>query len=68
MRPADYIDTVNTAALPRYARKETMQFDKSVRMESQMNVLPWWTSPRALFSAKAVSWTGVYSASARPNE
>jgi hypothetical protein len=54
--PADYVDTVNTLALPRYARQETMDFDKGVELEAQMNVLPLCTAPRALFTARATPW------------
>jgi len=51
--PADYIETVNTMALPRYAKQEVMPFDKGVELESQMNVLPICTRPRVLINAKA---------------
>jgi hypothetical protein len=54
--PADYMETVNTVALPRYAKMETMDFDKGAQLEAQMNVLPICTSPRALFTAKATPW------------
>lgn len=47
---------MNTEALPRYARLHQMEFDKGRKVEAQMNVLPLCTSPRALFSAKAVNW------------
>jgi hypothetical protein len=46
--PADYMETVNTMALPRYAKQEVMEFGKGVMLESQMNVLPLCTRPRSL--------------------
>jgi hypothetical protein len=55
--PADYIETVNTLALPRYAKQEIMDFDKGVMIETQMNVLPLCTRPRTLITAKAVAGT-----------
>lgn len=51
--PADYIETVNTLALPRYAKQEVMEFDKGVQLETQMNVLPLCTRPRVLLTATA---------------
>lgn len=54
--PADYMETVNTVALPRYAKMESMDFDKGVQLEAQMNVLPLCSSPRALFTAKATPY------------
>jgi Phage major capsid protein E len=54
--PADYMETVNTVALPRYSKMELMDFDKGAQLEAQMNVLPICTSPRALFTAKAIQW------------
>jgi len=53
--PADYIETVNTVALPRYAKQEIMDFDKGVELETQMNVLPMCTRPRALLTLKATA-------------
>lgn len=54
--PADYMETVNTVALPRYSKMEEMDFDKGVQLEAQMNVLPLCSSPRALFSARATPY------------
>jgi len=51
--PADYIETVNTPALPRYSKMEAMDFDLGVMIQSQMNVLPVCTIPRCLFHATA---------------
>jgi hypothetical protein len=55
--PADYMEAVNTLALPRYSKMEEIDFDKGVELEAQMNVLPLCTTPRALFRAQAVAWT-----------
>jgi len=52
--PADYIETVNTIALPRYAKQEVMPFQKGVMLETQQNVLPICTIPRLLFTAQVV--------------
>jgi hypothetical protein len=49
--PADYIETVNTPALPRYAKQEAMDFDKGMMIQSQMNVMPICTRPRTLIPA-----------------
>jgi hypothetical protein len=50
--PADYMETVNTIALPRYSKMATKDFDKGVELEAQMNVLPLCTVPTALFTVK----------------
>jgi Phage major capsid protein E len=54
--PADYMETVNTIALPRYSKMREMDFDKGVEIEAQMNVIPMCTQPRTLFTAKAVAF------------
>ncbi len=54
--PADYVDTVNTIALPRYLKQEVMPFGKGTQLEGQQNVLPLCTIPRCLFTAKAVAY------------
>lgn len=46
--PADYIDTVNTIGLPRYARQYRMPNDKGVMLEQQMNPLNYCTRPNVL--------------------
>jgi hypothetical protein len=67
--PADYMETVNTIALPRYSKMEAMDFDKGVELEAQMNVLPLCTTPRALFTARAVAWEpGTAAASSPPSD
>lgn len=54
--PADYNETVNTLGLARYAKMESLDFDKGVELEAQMNVLPICTSPRALFTVTATDY------------
>jgi Phage major capsid protein E len=49
--PADYIETVNTLALPRYAKQEVMPFDRGINLETQQNVLPICTTPDCLIAA-----------------
>lgn len=49
--PADYIETVNTNGLPRYARQHPMANGKGVSLESQMNALSYCTRPRTLITA-----------------
>lgn len=46
--PADYIETVNTMGLPRYAKQWAMLNDKGRSMEVQMNAMSWCTRPEAL--------------------
>jgi hypothetical protein len=50
------METVNTVALPRYAKMEAMDFDKGVQLETQMNVLPLCSAPRALFTARVTPY------------
>jgi len=49
--PADYIETVNTNGLPRYARQYPMPNGKGVSLESQMNALSYCVRPRVLITA-----------------
>jgi len=49
--PADYIETVNTPGLPRYAKQEPLDFGRGAMLEAQMNVLPICTQPRCLIKA-----------------
>jgi hypothetical protein len=65
--PADYIETVNTPALPRYTKMEPMDFDKGVMIQSQMNVLPLCTIPRVLFHATATVGTALAADAAQAN-
>jgi len=46
--PADYIETVNTMGKPRYVKQYTMQNDKGVHLDTQMNALNICTRPLAL--------------------
>lgn len=46
--PADYIETVNTVGLPRYAKAIPSDNNKSVRLEVQTNPLSICTRPKAL--------------------
>ena len=50
--PADYIETVNTIGLPRYAKQYAMPNDKGISLEMQMNALNYCTRPRALIKGK----------------
>lgn len=60
--PADYMETVNTIALPRYSKMEAIDFDKGVEIEAQMNVLPICAAPRCLFTARATPWVAPEAA------
>lgn len=57
--PCDYIDAVNTKALPRYMKRQRLDFGKGEAIEASMNVMPLCTSPRVLFTAKAVEWAPI---------
>jgi hypothetical protein len=46
--PADYIETVNTIGLPRYAKIFAMENGKGVNLEVQMNALSYCTRPKVL--------------------
>ena len=50
--PADYIETVNTKGLPRYAKQYKMQNDKGINLELQSNALSYCTRPKALLMGK----------------
>ena len=54
--PADYMEAVNTIALPRYSKMREMDFDKGVEIEAQMNVLPLCSQPRTLFTAQVTAF------------
>ena len=49
--PADYIETVNTMGLPRYAKQKVMDFDRGIEIEAQTNPLVICRRPRALIRA-----------------
>ena len=46
--PADYVETVNTIGLPRYAKQEPMKMGKGIDIETQTNPLCLCTRPRAV--------------------
>lgn len=50
--PADYVETVNTIGLPRYARQYAMPNGKGIHLESQMNGLSYCTRPKTLIVAR----------------
>jgi len=50
--PADYLETVNTIGLPRYAKAAPMKFDKGLELEAQSNPLNICTRPGVLQSAR----------------
>lgn len=51
--PADYMETVNTKGLPRYAKQILKRDDKGVDLQMQMNAISLCTRPEALQSAVA---------------
>ena len=51
--PADYIETVNTIGLPRYAKQWPRLNGKGIDMEVQMNAMSWCTRPEALLGGFA---------------
>jgi hypothetical protein len=50
--PADYVETVNTIGLPRYARQYPMENGKGVNLDAQMNALSYCTCPKVLIQGK----------------
>ena len=46
--PADFVETVNTIGLPRYAKQKLMDFEKGVNIHTQSNPLPINLRPRAV--------------------
>lgn len=50
--PADYMETVNTIGLPRYAKQFAMPNDKGVNLEMQSNALSYMKRPKALLKGK----------------
>lgn len=49
--PADYVETVNTKGLPRYAKAEPMEMGRGIAMEGQANPLHLCTRPKVLLRA-----------------
>lgn len=50
--PADYIETVNTIGLPRYAKQWQMENGKGVNLETQTNPLSYCTRPGVLVQGR----------------
>lgn len=50
--PADYVETVNTKGLPRYAKQYPWPNDKGIALELQTNALSYFTRPAALIKGK----------------
>ncbi len=46
--PADFMETVNTIGLPRYAKQKVVDFDRGVQIHTQSNPLPINLLPRAV--------------------
>ena len=46
--PADFVETINTIGLPRYAKQKLMDFEKGVNIHTQSNPLPINLRPRAV--------------------
>lgn len=46
--PADYVETVNTVGLPRYAKAELMDFGKGIEIEMQTNPISYCERPMVL--------------------
>ena len=51
--PADYGETVNTLALPYYAKGMVLEFDKGWELEAQSNPLPLLTKPELVATLRA---------------
>lgn len=50
--PADYMETVNTKGLPRYAKQYEMPNGKGVHLDTQMNALSYCNRPKCLIKGK----------------
>ena len=46
--PADFIETVNTPGLPRYAKQKRMDYDRGIEIHTQSNPLPMCLRPQLL--------------------
>lgn len=46
--PADFIETVNTPGLPRYAKQKRMDYDRGIEIHTQSNPLPICLRPQLL--------------------
>lgn len=59
--PADFMETVNTIGLPRYAKVvPTDNMNRSVTLHTQMNPLPLCTKPATLFKGTSTKSTGDF--------
>lgn len=62
--PADFVETVNTAGKPLYAKQERMKWDKGIELHTQSNTLYMCTRPACLIKgvyANAATGTGTGS-------
>ncbi len=46
--PADFVETVNTIALPYYARQQNKDFNRGIDLHAQSNILPMATRPATI--------------------
>ena len=46
--PADFVETVNTIALPYYARQQNKDFNRGIDLHAQSNILPMVTRPATI--------------------
>lgn len=51
--PADFVETVNTLALPYYARQQNKDFNRGIDLHVQANQLPMVTRPATIVELKA---------------
>lgn len=58
LAPADFNETVNTLALPYYAKQAGKQFDRGFDLHVQSNQLPIVAKPKALVKVSAAASTG----------
>lgn len=58
LAPADFNETVNTLALPYYAKQRTLDYDRGFGLHAQANQLPIVAKPKALVKVSGVSSTG----------
>lgn len=55
LAPADFNETVNTQALPYYAKQDTKKFDRGFDLHTQANQLPIVLKPKALVKVKSTT-------------
>ena len=51
--PADFLETVNTVALPYYSRQQNKDFNRGIDLHVQSNILPLVSRPNLLIELKA---------------